>query len=132
MMSQSPDETAIRFAIEECVAGATNADLNQIMPHLAPDLTYFLVGEPPMRGREAFVAMMTSLLSQCTMKAEVEIEEVQLMGDYAYCLNRLTLTLAPKEGGTPRRRSGHTLSLLRREPNGRWVVFRNANLLPEL
>ena len=27
------------------------------------------------------------------------------------------------------RRSGYTLTLLRKEPDGRWVLFRDANLL---
>ena len=35
----------------------------------------------------------------------------------------------PGTGGEPRRLSGHTLSVLRKQPDGRWLLARDANLL---
>jgi ketosteroid isomerase-like protein len=37
--------------------------------------------------------------------------------------------MTPSGGGTPMRRSGYTLTILRKEPDGRWVLARDANLL---
>lgn len=114
------------------MTGTATGDLARVAPNLADDMTYLLPGEPPVRGKEAFLGMLQMLITSARLDAHVEIQELQLMGEYAYCLNWLTLTLTPHEGGIPRRRSGHTLTLLRREPSGRWLAFRNANLLPEL
>jgi len=35
----------------------------------------------------------------------------------------------PLQGGTAQRRSGPTLSVCRKEPDGRWILFRDANML---
>jgi ketosteroid isomerase-like protein len=56
------------------------------------------------------------------------IEEIQVLGDWAFSRNHLTLTITPPNGKTVRR-TGYTLSLFRREPTGAWVLARDANLL---
>ena len=35
----------------------------------------------------------------------------------------------PLQGGVTTRREGNVLSVFRKEPDGRWVLFRDANLL---
>lgn len=132
MTTNRNDEAEIRSIISECTTGASVADLERVRPHLAEDVVYLLAGEAPLRGPDAFLALLRTLLSAGEMKAEVEIRELQLMGDHAYTLNWLSLTLVPKDGGQPRRRSGHTFTLLRRKPAGGWEVYRNLNLLTEL
>ncbi|WP_245493453.1 MULTISPECIES: DUF4440 domain-containing protein [unclassified Mesorhizobium] len=57
-----------------------------------------------------------------------EIVELKLLGDWAYIRNRIDMT-APPPGGEPVRRSGYTLTLLRKEGDGRWRLARDANLL---
>jgi hypothetical protein len=37
--------------------------------------------------------------------------------------------MTPLQGGAASRRSGNTLTILHREPDGHWVIFRDANLL---
>ncbi len=58
-----------------------------------------------------------------------DIEEVKVFGDWAYLRNRLTITIAPSGGQAMLRRTGHTLSILRKEKDGRWLLVRDANLL---
>ena len=115
-----------------CMAAVSAGEPTRAEPFLAEDVCYLLSGEPPMRGRAAFLQAVEALLAHCAIAAELEIRELQLMGDFAYCLNWLTLTLQPRNDEQPRKRSGYTLTLLRREPDGRWVIFRNANLIAEL
>jgi ketosteroid isomerase-like protein len=58
-----------------------------------------------------------------------DIEELKILGDWAYTRNRLTVTVLT-EGGEPMlRRTGYTLSILRKEPDRRWMLARDANLL---
>jgi ketosteroid isomerase-like protein len=42
---------------------------------------------------------------------------------------QLTLTMHPAAGGTPMRLSGPVLSILRKNPDGNWVIFRDANMV---
>ena len=51
-----------------------------------------------------------------------------MLGDWAYLRNFIEITITPA-GGTPVRRSGFTLTILRKEPDGRWLLARDANLV---
>jgi ketosteroid isomerase-like protein len=51
-----------------------------------------------------------------------------VLGDWAYLRNYLTVSVTPP-GGAPVRRAGYTLSILRKEASGKWVLARDANLL---
>jgi uncharacterized protein (TIGR02246 family) len=126
------DETQIRRTLAECAAGACAGEVERILPYLAEDLVFLLPGEPPLKGRPAFLSFLRDLITDCRIEAESEIRELKLMGDYAYSLNWLSLTLTPRATHSPRRRCGFTMSLLRREPDGQWVVFRDLNMLTEL
>jgi uncharacterized protein (TIGR02246 family) len=130
-MDLSPDETAIRRVIHESVDAANRGEIERYAEHLDPDLTYFMTGVPPLRGRDAYITSLKSLRSQCDLHVACDIEEVQVIGDHAYCVTQLTVVLTPHHG-SPRRRTGHTLAVLRRAADGHWRIFRDANLLPDL
>jgi uncharacterized protein (TIGR02246 family) len=57
-----------------------------------------------------------------------DIQEIQVIGDWAYMRNHLDMTMTP-ERGEPVRRRGYTLTILRKQANGRWVLMRDANLM---
>ena len=52
-----------------------------------------------------------------------------MLGDWTYLRNRLTITMTPAGGEAMLKRSGYTLSILRKEKDGRWLLVRDANLL---
>ena len=57
-----------------------------------------------------------------------EIQEIKILGDWAYMWASLTVVVTPPGGGRPITRKGHTLSVLQKQ-NGRWVLVRDANML---
>jgi uncharacterized protein (TIGR02246 family) len=57
-----------------------------------------------------------------------DIQEIQVLGDWAYLRNYIEMTVSPP-AGKPVRRSGYTLTILRKEDDGRWRLARDANLL---
>jgi ketosteroid isomerase-like protein len=62
------------------------------------------------------------------MEGTADIRELEIRGDWAWLRNFINITMTPP-GGKPVRRSGYTLSILRKEPDGRWVLYRDANLV---
>ena len=62
------------------------------------------------------------------MEGTSDIREIKVLGDWAYLRNYITMTMTPP-GGDPVRRAGYTLTILRREPDGKWLLARDANLL---
>ncbi|MBZ9736533.1 hypothetical protein LB534_18365 [Mesorhizobium sp. CA18] len=67
-------------------------------------------------------------MGETKIDSDSEIVELKLLGDWAYIRNRIDMTATPP-GGEPVRRSGYTLTLLRKENDGRWRLARDANLL---
>jgi uncharacterized protein (TIGR02246 family) len=64
------------------------------------------------------------------MAGTSDIQELQVLGDWAYLRNYIEMVVTPSNGA-PVRRSGYTLTILRKEPDGRWRLARDANLLAE-
>ena len=58
-----------------------------------------------------------------------DIRELRVLGDWAYLRNYLEVTVTPPGGQKPVRRSGYTLTILQKLPDGRWVLARDANLM---
>ena len=57
-----------------------------------------------------------------------DIREIEVLGDCAYLRNYITVTMTPP-GGEPARHAGYTLSILRKQTDGKWVLARDANLV---
>ena len=62
------------------------------------------------------------------MEGTAEIKELKVLGDWAWLRNYLIVTMTPP-GGQPARRSGYALTILCKEPDGKWRLARDANLL---
>src|SRR4029453_13367080 len=127
------DEQSIRELVAEWHKAAGAGDLSKLLNLMAEDVVFYVVGHPPIRGREAFAAAFRAAVRQVRIESTARIEEIQVAGDFAHLANYLTVTLTPLQGGSIMRRSGYTLTSLRKEPDGIWVLYRDANTLaPEL
>lgn len=125
----SADELAIRALIARWIEATREGDVDAVLALMAPDALFLLPGQPPMHGREAFAASLRSALGENTIESSSVIEEVAVSGDMAYCRTRLSVTIISKHGKLPLQRSGHTLSILRKDADGKWLLTRDANLL---
>jgi uncharacterized protein (TIGR02246 family) len=79
-------------------------------------------------GKEAFKAT-SEAMKDVRIEGTSDIREIQILGDWAYLRNYIEMTMIPPDGSTPVRRSGYTLTVLRKESDGRWRLARDANLL---
>ena len=123
------DEQAIRDAIGAWLRASKAGDVEKMLTMLADDVVFLLPGQAPMRGRDTWAQRFRAGLLMFRVESNAEVEEVQVFGDVAYSWVRLSVALHPTSGGPPSRASGYTLSVWRKEPDGRWVIFRDANLL---
>jgi uncharacterized protein (TIGR02246 family) len=96
---------------------------------MAEDVVFLVPGQPSMRGRDAFAAAFRNVLQQYRIDSSSKIQEIQIAADWAYCWNHLSVTMTPLQAGSPMRRKGHTLTVLRKKSDGAWVVSRDANML---
>ena len=120
------DATAIRQVVETWMAASRKGDLETVLGLMTEDVVFMVPGKEPF-GKEAFAAASRAM-GETKIDGDSEIVELKLLGDWAYIRNRIDMT-ATQPGGEPVRRSGYTLTLLRKEGDGRWRLARDANLL---
>jgi uncharacterized protein (TIGR02246 family) len=110
--------------------GATAAgDLPGLLSLTAEDVVFLAAGQPPLRGREAFAAHFRAALEKVSLEPTGQLQEIGVMGEFAYCWNDAVLRVIPRDPGPEFRLAGPDLTILRKEPDGRWVVFRAASML---
>ena len=123
------DEQAIHDLIETWLRATQSGDIDTVLNLMSEDAMFMSAGQPPMIGREAFARGLTKVLSENVIESNSEIAEVVVCGDLAYCRTRLAVTITSKHGQLPMLRNGDTLSILRKEADGRWRLTRDANML---
>lgn len=121
----SSDESAIREWIKTWLDAAKVGDVERMLPLLADDVIFMVPGLEPF-GKQAWESGQRHLKGS-KLEADSEVLEVTVAGDWAWCRTKLSVTVTPPGG----RRSGYTLSVFRRTPDGRWQLARDANLLSE-
>lgn len=124
------DEQAIRQVVATWMEATRAGDIETVLGLMTDDVVFLVPGQPPMRGRAAFAAAATGTApgGRPQFDGQSEIQEVQVSGDWAFMWSRLTVVVTPPGGAPPVTRSGHTLSVFRKEA-GRWLLARDANLL---
>lgn len=120
------DEQAIRELVQSWLAATEEGDLPAILNLMADDVVFMVPGLEPF-GKEAFAASARNMKS-IRFDGKSEIQEITVLGGWAWMRNRLEMTMTSHDGQQTRR-SGYTLTILRKEPDGHWVVARDANLL---
>lgn len=122
------DESLIRDLIAQWQRASAAGDLPRLLSLMAEDVVFLVPGQPPMR-RDDFAKSFQTLVQQIRIDASSEIQEIRVAGDWAYSWNHLSVTMTPLQGGSPKRLTGYTLTILRKKPDGNWVIARDANLL---
>jgi uncharacterized protein (TIGR02246 family) len=123
------DEQQIRELIQSWMAATQAGDIDRVLGLMTDDVVFLVPGRAPMDKQE-FAALSRPRPGQAAPQFEgkSEIQEIQVCGDWAFMWTRLSVTVTPPGSAQPVVRSGHTLSVLRKEA-GRWLLARDANML---
>ena len=124
------DEQEIRQLVATWMAATKAGDIETVLGLMADDVVFLLPGQPPMIGKSAFAAASKAQSSQDAphFDGNSEIQEIQVLGDWAFMWTKLAVVMTQPGNALPLRRAGHTLSILKKQ-NGKWVLARDANLL---
>jgi uncharacterized protein (TIGR02246 family) len=127
--SLANDERAIRELVATWMAASRAGNTAKVLSLMADDVVFQVPGREPF-GKEAF-ANMSQSMKGVRMEGSSDIRELRVLGDWAYLRNHITITVTPP-GGMPMKRAGYTLTILRKQANGQWLLSRDANLLTEV
>jgi uncharacterized protein (TIGR02246 family) len=122
----SDDEQAIRAVVDKWLAASKSGDLPTVLSLMADDVIFMVPGKEPF-GKEEFAAINREM-KDLRIEGTSDIKEIKVLGDWAWMRNHLTVTVTPPNGQAVQR-SGYTLTIFKKNPDGAWVIIRDANLL---
>ena len=123
-MAETDDE--IRALVETWMRATNSGDLATVLDLMADDALFMTPRGEPF-GKEEFRTRSESL-SGVEMDGRAEIRESEVLGDWAWIRNHIDVSMRPPSG-EPQHRSGYTLTILKKGDDGRWRLFRDANLV---
>jgi uncharacterized protein (TIGR02246 family) len=122
------DERDIREVHTAWVDAVNAGDLVRLLTLMADDVVFLNPGRAPF-GRDGFPVGFSAAHQQYRLRCISELEEVVIVGDVAYTLCRDSLSVTPRAGGEATALAGHRITIYRRQPDGRWLLARDANTL---
>jgi uncharacterized protein (TIGR02246 family) len=122
----SDDERAIRELVDTWMAASRAGDVETVLGLMADDVLFVVAGREPF-GKDEFRAQSEAMRG-IRMDGVAEIREIEVLGDWAWIRIHIDLTVTPP-GGEPKHRAGYTLTILRKASDGRWQLYRDANLV---
>jgi uncharacterized protein (TIGR02246 family) len=123
------DEAQIRAVMENWMRATAAGDVDTVLGLMTDDVVFMVPGVPPF-GKEAFAAASQGM-RDVAISGSNDIREIVVQGDWAFARNYLAVAMTPP-GGVAVKRSGYTLSIFRKESDGRWRLARDANLLTKV
>jgi uncharacterized protein (TIGR02246 family) len=122
------EEEAIRKLVDTWMVATKKGDLATVLSLMTDDVIFMVPGKEPF-GKEEFAALSKGM-KNVEVESTSEIQEIRVLGDWAWLRNRLKVKLTAP-GSKPTVRSGYTLTILQKNSEGAWVIARDANLLAE-
>ena len=126
--STQSDEQKIRDLINAWGEASEAGDLTALMQLMTEDVVFFTSGSAPMR-RKQFAEVFSAMVVIMDLTCRSNVQEITISGDLALCWNLLEVSLTRVEGGETRKHAGNVLTALRRDNDGQWRIWRDANLL---
>lgn len=120
-------EQAVREWLDRWLRASAAGDYKSMLPMLSDDIVFVVPGQRPF-GKKQFQAAWEGPMKGVRMACEAELEECIASGDIACTRTKLAVSMTMPDGNTSRAK-GYTMSVFRREPDGRWLLARDANLL---
>ena len=122
------DERAIRDVHSIWIDAVNAGDLVRLLSLMADDVVFLNPGRAPL-GRDGFSAVFPAAHQQARIRCGSELEEVVVVGEVAYTRSRDSLSVTPIVGGEATQLVGHRITVWRKQPDGRWLLARDAHTL---
>lgn len=123
------DEQQIRQLVSTWMSASKAGDTKTVLSLISDDVVFLIPGQPPMCKDDFAKASQAQTGPDAPQfEGTSEIQEIKILGDWAFMWTKLTVVVTPPGGAPSMKRTGHTLSILQKQ-NGKWLLARDANLL---
>ena len=122
------EERGIRQVHSTWISAVNAGDLARLLTLMTDDVVFLSPGQAPF-GRQDFPAGFSTAHQQFQILCISELEEVVVVGEIAYTLCRDSLSMTPRAGGETTELAGHRITIYGKQPDGRWLLARDAHTL---
>lgn len=124
----SDEEQRLRASHAAFIAAVNAADLDRVLAMMTPDVVLISPGQT-LFGRDAFPVGFLRGHAEFELECSSRVDEAVVVGDVAYMRCHDRLALKPRTGGAASALAGDRLSIYRRQPDGAWLLARDAHVL---
>ena len=124
----NPDERALRQFHTAWIDAVNARDLETLFGMMADDVVFLHPGHKAF-GRDVFAATFSGSHEQARIHCVSELVEIVIVGEVAYTRCSDTVTVTAHAGGDASQFAGDRLTIYCRQPDGRWLLARDANVL---
>ena len=126
------DEREIHDVHSMWIDAVNAGDLARLLTLMTGDVVFLNPGQAPF-GRDGFATAFLAAHKQAVIRCISELEEVVVVGEIAYTRSRDALSVTARGGGEATQFAGYRITIYRRQPDGRWLLARDAHTLsPDL
>lgn len=129
MVSSTDDDLAIRTLFECWYRAMEDGNVAELLSLVTPDVIVKAPGAPPIQGSTAFEQALTAFLDEYSETVDYEVAEVEVSGELAFARTSETATIMSRSGSEASTIKGMHLIILRRQPDGEWLLARDISSL---
>jgi len=130
------DERVILQVHSAWIDAVNAGDLGRLLALMADDCLFLSPGQAPV-GRDGFSPGFSAAHRQARIHCVSELQDIVVVGEVAYTVSRDWLSVTPRAGGETGREAGgeamqlagHRITVYRKQPDGRWLLARDAHTL---
>ena len=122
----SDDERAIRELIDTWMAASRAGDTQTVLGLMTDDVVFMVPGREPF-GKQEFAAMSQGM-KDVRIEGRARSASCRCWATGPMCA-AICRSRSRRRAATAVKRAGYTLTILRKQPDGRWLLARDANLL---
>lgn len=116
------DEDALNALVADFMVALNTGDADGMAALYAANGRRMQPDGPPIVGREAIRQNISQAFEASDLEVQLQVEETRFSGELAYVQGTFALGVVPKDGSPRTDSLGHWMRLMRREPDGRWLV----------
>jgi uncharacterized protein (TIGR02246 family) len=116
------DEQAIRELVQTWLDASQRGDYASVLSLMADDAVFMVPGQEPF-GKDGWSERMKDV----RVEGKSDIKEIKVLGEWAWLRQHLRIVVT--ESNKRSVLSGYALAILRKKPDGKWVLARDANLV---
>ena len=116
------DERALNALIADFMVALNTSDADAMAALYATNGRRMPPNGLPIVGREAIRQNVAQTFESSDLEVQLQVEETRFSGELAYVQGTFALGVTPKDGSPRTDSLGNWMRLMRREPDGRWLV----------